>query len=439
MAKPLPAAAALPPCAEREQLLFCCCSGTAVVLLLPAACMPLLRSLGASCGEGGSSSASCLPAAPLVLPPVQGCDLTSRLGVSSCTGPADGQGVSSMPGNSTASTPAALCCKYPPAACRGVKGDASPAPAAAAGLLRPTGVMVDRASRGTTALRWPWGVLKLPGAWCRSLLLPSAAGFAAMPEMRPRYGDLASSCALCCCCCEGPLGAASGSPEPCLERLPSASFGTVPLLGLRCSETGEGERRRAAAAALASCTATAAGVCLNRSLYLSLITGTIAAQSREAAAALDPAPGRDIASLSVLRAAGFTRLPAAAGRPLLALPGRAAAVDAAAHSELLPPLSMGELRCPAGALVGLRMLLLVLLNPGRRVCWAPAGTADSEARMRMTCLLSDATACMGCLRRRAALMPLPPLEAAAAAAAAAARCAGFGVWLRCAAAADSAC
>lgn len=340
----------------------------------------------------------------------------------------------------TASTPAALCLENPPAACRGVKGDASPAPAAAAGLLRPTGVMVDRASKGTTALRWPWGVLKLPGAWCRSLLLPSAAGLAAMPEMRPRYGDLASSGAsCCCCCCEGPLGAASGSPEPCLARPPSASLGTAPLLGLPCSATGDGERRRAAAAALASSTATAAGVCLKRSLYLSLITGTITAQLLEAAAAfaaIDPAPGRDIASLSTLRAAGFTRLPAAAGTPdLLALPGRAAAADAA-RTERLPPRSMDELRCPAGALVGLRMPILVLLNPGRQVCWAPAGTADSEARMRATCLLSDATA--GCLSRRAALMPLPPLDAAAAAAAAA-RCAGFGVLLRCAAAADSAC
>jgi hypothetical protein len=85
--------------------------------------------------------------------------------------------------------------------------------------------------------------------------------------------------------------------------------------------------------------------------------------------------------------------------------------------------------------VGLRRPMLVLLKPGRRLCCAP--DAGSDARMRATCLLSEAVEWLECRSLRAAAAPL--LLAAAAAAAAAARCAGLGVLLRCAAAAVTAC
>lgn len=271
------------------------------------------------------------------------------------------------------------CRVYPPAACRGVHGDASAAPdsAVSTGRLLATGVRVDRARRGTTCLRCPCGVLKLAGnLWPLLLLLPSAAGPQAMPEIRPRYGEAASSAApwwWCCCCSERPRGRGGGSLDPCLASPPSASFGTAPVLPLLCSAAAEGMPLAAAAAARASSTAMAAGVCLNRSLYLSLITGTMTAQSCElaASAAMDPAPGRVIASLSTLRTTGLVRVPGAAGMPLLALPGRAATAGAAdaASIERLPPRSMDEPIWPAaGTLVGLRRPMLTLLKPGRRLC-----------------------------------------------------------------------
>lgn len=188
---------------------------------------------------------------------------------------------------------------------------------------------------------------------------------------------------------------------------------------------------------------------MNRSLYLSLITGTITAQSCEPVdadapplpAVPGPAPGSVSPTLSMLRTPGFTRAPAALEMLLLALPGRApaaaGAADPASTERLVGPRSIGEPRCPAaGALVGLRRPMLVLLNPGRRLCCAPA--AGSDARMRATCLLSEAVEWLECRILRAAATPLL-LAAAAAAAAAAARCAGFGVLLRCAAAAVTAC
>lgn len=149
--KPLPTAvgAALHPSAAPS---------AAGKLLLCSACMPELRFRGASRGLGGSScDPALLSTAPLLLLPVRGWDFTSRLGVSSSTGPADGQGVRSMSANGR-ETPALPCCSvwYPPAACRGMHGDAAaaaPGAAATAGLLLATGVIVDSASRGTTGLR----------------------------------------------------------------------------------------------------------------------------------------------------------------------------------------------------------------------------------------------------------------------------------------------
>jgi hypothetical protein len=153
--KPRPAAAAgaaLHPSAAPTPA----SAGAAGKLLLCSACMPELRLRGASRGLGGSSCAPVLlSAAPLLLLPVRGCDFTNRLGVSSCTGPADGQGVRSISPNGC-DNPAPPCCSlwYPPAACRGVHGDAAaPGAAATAGLLLGTGVRVDSASRGTTGLR----------------------------------------------------------------------------------------------------------------------------------------------------------------------------------------------------------------------------------------------------------------------------------------------
>jgi hypothetical protein len=231
------------------------CSAAHVPWPCAASCIPLLRSLGASCGEKEGPCWSWSSLSPLMLPlvlPVRGCDFTRRLGVSSCTGAAEGQGVRSMSEKDTGAMPV-LTSAYPPAACRGVNGDASPAAVAApAGRLFATGVMVDSASSGTTGLRWaPWGVVKLLLAGCccclsrRLLLLLPSAGQAAMPEMRPRKGDPPSSappscwCWQCWCCCWGPLGAARGSPEPCLTSPPSppsASLGTALAdAGLLCT------------------------------------------------------------------------------------------------------------------------------------------------------------------------------------------------------------
>jgi hypothetical protein len=160
--------------------------------LLPcAACMPALRSRGASSGDTGSCCCSCPALPPLLLLPVRGCDLTSRLGVSSWVGAAVGQGVSSISVMCRGSTaaPSAGC---PAADCMGVQGDASPCaggvPAVATGLLFGTGVMVDRASRGTAAgLCRACGVLKLACCCCTLLLLlPSMPWPAVMPAMRPR-------------------------------------------------------------------------------------------------------------------------------------------------------------------------------------------------------------------------------------------------------------
>lgn len=139
--------------------------------------------------------------------------------------------------------------------------------------------------------------------------------------------------------------------------------------------------------------------------------------------------------------------------PRPALLGRAAAgrppAPADASTERLPARRMGALEAALmaellGAFAGLRSPDIVLLKPGRRLCWPVVPlSAVSDARMRVTCLLSDAAAADAewaeWRSRRAALMPLPLLLLAAAAAAAAARSAGFGVLLRCAAAALSVC
>lgn len=159
---------------------------------------------------------------------------------------------------------------------------------------------------------------------------------------------------------------------------------------------------------------------------------------------MDPAPGSDspAPSLSVLRASGLPRFTIPAVVMVLlptALPMALAAdppAGEAASTERLPARSMGEPKFPAAAaLVGLRGPM-VLLKPGRRLCWGPA-SAESDARMRATCL----SAAGGVWRSlRAALAPLPALtDDAAATAEADSRCTGFGVLLRCAAAAHRAC